>query len=205
MLMTNGSKNIKRPPEPENRAFILCGGFFGTVISGYWLGSMIVLAVGLAPAEPPLFPGEYLVVSLIPLLLLVGFHSLIRQVDELRLTTLVFLAVAAFSILNALSSLYLLTPVDTVCIPRSPEAGPSAAYRTTLVAFQESLPPQCRPSPPATSSPIFWASLAPSALFAAALCLSVVRRSTRLRLAGLAVGAISALSVLLLALARTFG
>ncbi len=203
--MTNEPMNVELPPESENRTFMLCGGFFGTVISGYWLGSMIVLAIGLAPADPPLLPGEYLVVSLIPLLVLFGLHSLIRQADGLRLTTLVFLAVAALSMLNALCSLYLLTPLDTFCILPAPDAGPSAGSKTTLVAFQDALPPQCRPSPPATSSPIFWASLAPSALVAGVLCASVVRRSTPLRLVGLAVGAISTLSVLVLSLARAFG
>lgn len=203
--MTNEPMNVGRLPESENRTFMLCGGFFGTVISGYWLGSMIVLAIGLAPADPPLFPGEYLVVSLIPLLVLFGLHSLIRQADGLRMTTLVFLAVAAFSMLNVLCSLYLLTPLDTVCISPSPDAGPSAGSKTTFMAFQDTLPPRCRPSPPVTSSPIFWASLAPSALVAAVLCSSVVRRSTPLRLVGLAVGAISTLSVLVLSLARAFG
>lgn len=203
--MTNESKNVERPPKPENRTFMLCGGFFGTVTSGYWLGSMIVLAIGLSPADPPLFPGEYLVASLIPLLVLVGLHSLVRQADGLRLTTLVFLAVAAFSMLNALCSLYLLTPLDNVCIPQAPDAGPSAGSKTTFMAFQDTLPPRCRPSPPVTSSPIFWASLAPSALVDAILCSSVVRRSTPLRLVGLAVGAISTLSVLLMSLARAFG
>lgn len=204
MLMTNDSPNIRQPPESENRTSTLRAGFFGNVISGYWFGAMIALAAGIAPADPPLFPGEYLVVSLIPLLLLVRLHALVRRADELRMTSLVFLFVSAFSVLNILCGLYLLTPPDTICILPSPDVGPSAGADPTLATFQDAPPPRCRPSPPATSSPIFWASLAPSALVAAALCSSVVRRSTPLRLFGLAAGVISTFSGLLLSLARTF-
>lgn len=202
MLITNESTDRQQIPETEGRTFMLSAGFLGTVIAGYWLGIMVALITGAVSTDTPLFPGEYLAASPLPLLLLVGLYVLIRRADGRRPTALGFLFVAAFAVLNILCALYLLTPLDTICILPPPDAGPSANSSVMLVALQDSLPPQCRPSPPATSSPLFWVALAPAALVAVLLCSAAVRRSARLQLAGVAAGGLFTLSGLLLSLVQ---
>lgn len=201
--MTNDSASIRQPPEPEGRTFMLCAGFLGTLIGGYWSGIVVALITGAVSTEPPLFPGEYLVASLLLLMLLVGLYVSVCRTDGWRPSIVGFLFVAAFAVLNILCALYLLTPLDTICILPSPDAEPSARSGMTLVALHNDLPPQCRPSPPATSSPLFWVALAPAALVAVLLCSAALRRSALLQLAGVAAGGLFTLSGLLLSLART--
>lgn len=98
--MTNDSVDSRRPRKLDGRTFILCAGFVGTLIGGYWLGFMVALVAGFVSADPPLFPGEYLVGTLLSLTLLVGFHVLVRRADGPRLVTLGLLFVAAFAILT---------------------------------------------------------------------------------------------------------
>lgn len=202
--MTNDSVDSRRPAQPEGRTFMLCAGFFGTVIGGFWLGFMVALVTGIVSADPPLFPGEYLAATLLSLILLVGLYVLVRRADVRRLVTLGLLFVAAIAVLDVLCALFLLTPLNTICILPSPDVGPSARSDTRLVTFQDALPSRCRPSPPVTSAPVFWAVLAPSVLVATLLCSSAVRRSALLQLAGLAAGVLFTLSGLLLSLARVF-
>lgn len=73
-----------------------------------------------------------------------------------------------------------------------------------FVALQDNLPPQCRPSPPATSSPLFWVALSPAALFATLLCSAALARSSLLQLSGILTGSLFALAGLLLSLFRAF-
>ncbi len=203
--MTNEPASSRPAPQPEGRTFILCSGFSGAVIAGYWLGFMAALASGTVPADPPLFPGEYIVASLVPVFLLIGFYVLVGRADgQRRAAAFAFLAVAASAVLDVFCALYLLAPLETLCTLPSPDVGPSARSGITLVAPQHELPPQCRPSPPVTSSPVFWVALAPAALVAVLLCSAAVRRSALLQLVGLTVACLFALAGLLLSLARAF-
>ena len=202
--MTDESANHHQTSEAQGRTFILYAGFLGTLIGGYWLGLMIALVTGIASADPPLFPGEYLAGTLLSLTLLVGLYVLVHRADGRRLVTLSLLFVAAFAILNVLCSLYLLAPLETLCILPSPDAGPSTSTGKALVALQDNLPQHCRPSPPAASSPLFWVALTPAVLVTALLCSAALFRNSSLQLSGILTGSLFALAGLLLSLVRAF-
>ncbi|MDX5895291.1 hypothetical protein [Rubrobacter radiotolerans] len=202
--MTDDAQH-RQTPDLEGRTFILCGGYLGGALAGAWLGLVAAFVLGVAPSDPPRFLGEDLVAALVAASVLVVLVALVRRVDGRgRAAALGLLFAASFAALDVLCSLYLLAPpLDVLCV-LPPEEGPSARFDATLVALQEELPPWCRSTPPVTTSPAFWAAVAPATLVATLLCSAAIRRSALLQFVGLLVGSLFALTGLLLSLARAF-
>ncbi|MEW6635615.1 MAG: hypothetical protein AB1425_02250 [Actinomycetota bacterium] len=202
--MTDDAQH-RQAPDPEGRTFVLCGGYLGGALAGAWLGLVAAFVSGVAPSDPPRFPGEDLAAALVAASVLAVLVALVRKADGRgRAAALGLLFAASFAALDVLCSLYLLAPPSDVLCVLPAEEGPSARSAATLVALQEELPPWCRSTPPVTTSPASAAAVAPAALVATLLCSAAVRRSASLQLAGLLVGSLFAFVGLLLALARAF-
>lgn len=189
---------------PQGRTFVLCMGFLGAVFAGWWLGLLVAFVTGVVPLDPPRFPGEYLAAMLLAYFLLALLTAHVHRVDgNGRGTALGLLFLSSFATLDLLCSLYLLTPLEVLCVVPSPQdvegsIGPGVGLATS----QETLP-ECRPVAPLLYSPRFAMAMVPTVLIAVLLCSGSVRRGALLQFTGFTVGGLFVLAGLLSTLART--
>lgn len=182
------------------QTFLLVAGFVCGALAGAWLGLVAAFVSSISPSGPARFSGEDFAAALVATFSLAAVYVLVRQTDRQgRAAALGLLFVASFA---ALCALYVLRPLEVLCVVPWPSVEASVGASVRHAVYQEATP-GCRPVPPVLRSPSFFAAMAPAMLVTVLLCSAAVRRSAVLRLAGLGAGGLFALAGLLLSLART--
>lgn len=130
------------------QTFLLVAGFVCGALAGAWLGLVAAFVSSISPSGPARFSGEDFAAALVATFSLAAVYVLVRQTDRQgRAAALGLLFVASFA---ALCALYVLRPLEVLCVVPWPSVEASVGASVRHAVYQEATPgwqpsPACAP------------------------------------------------------------